>query len=111
SGPVGTSLTLGAVPRVAEIVLQSSEAESGIHAQGAPSTAFSLIVPTRWVLAAATSMIQRSRPLAGARACATNAACLESGAQIASTAFNLAGRPAMAFGAAASTDCNCSEMS
>ena len=114
SGPIGTSLSFGAGPRVAGTVLHSSSVPSGIQLQGEPSTAFSLKAPTRCACAVATSIIQSSRPVAGAVACATKATCFESGDQFASTAFNFAGSPVIVFGAVClpiSTACSCSATS
>src|SRR5271154_1224013 len=105
------SLAFGAAPRFAGTVLHSSDALSGIHAHGELSTAFSFTIPTRCACEVATSITQSSSPVAGAVACATNAACFESGDHIASTAFNFAGRPVIALGAVASTACSCSATS
>jgi len=108
------SLTFGAAPRFAGTVLHSSDALSGIHWHGEPSTAFSFTIPTRYACEVAASVTQSSSPVAGAVACATNATCFESGDHIASTAFNFAGRPVIVLGTVsfvASTVCRYSPTS
>src|ERR1700748_2411909 len=100
------ALNFGAATPFAGNVLHRHGTLAGTHCHGEPSTAFSFTVPARCACEVAVSITQSSSPVAGAVACATNAACFESGDHIASTAFNFAGRPVIVFGAVASTACS-----